>query len=61
MLFTRGLIDLWDPELKLRNGEKKITILQVVTLPLVIVGIFFTFSLDIITLPWQLRAIYRDE
>jgi len=61
MLFTRALIDKWDPELKLRNGEQRISILQVVTVPFLIIGVFFTFTIDIITLPWQIRHIYRDE
>lgn len=61
MIFTRALIDKWDPELKLRNGEQLISILQLISVPLLIIGICFTFTLDIITLPWQIKHIYRDE
>ena len=61
MLFSRALIDLWDPDLKLRNNNKRITILQIVTIPLLISGLVFSFTADIISLPWQLKHIYRDD
>jgi len=60
-MFTRALIDVWDPELKLRDGDERISVLQVITILFdILVGII-TFMLDIITLPWQIRHIYRDD
>jgi hypothetical protein len=61
MFLTRKLLDKWDPEQNLRNGEQPITILQIITLPLVIIGFFLTIPIDIVTFPWQLRNIYNSE
>ena len=61
MMFTRNLIDLWDPELKLRNGDKRITCVQITTIPFLCIGIILTFTLDIITLPYQMRIIYNND
>ena len=60
MIFTRNLIDLWDPEMKYRDGDQPLSIFQIITIPLLIVGTTITFVLDVITLPYQLRQIYRD-
>jgi hypothetical protein len=61
MLFTRNLIDLWDPGLLLRNGDKRISFLQVITIPFLATGMIITFIADLITLPYQLKHIYRDD
>lgn len=61
MMLTRNLIDLWDPELKLRNREKRISIKQIIFLPSLFIGILIVFPIDILTLPYQLKHIYRDD
>lgn len=61
MVFTRNLLDLWDPELKWRNGDKRITFIQIITIPFLCIGMIFTFTLDILTLPYQIRMIYNND
>ncbi len=60
MILSRNLIDLWDPEWTFRN-HRRITFIQCLTLPLIPIGFLFTIPFDIITLPYQLRFIYRDD
>lgn len=61
MMLTRNLIDLWDPDMKLRNRDKKISFLQIISFPLLITGMILTFTIDIITLPCQLRIIINGD
>lgn len=61
MILSRFLIDLWDPELRARNRERCINVLQIITLPFLFVGLILSFTIDVITLPWQLRMIYNNE
>lgn len=61
MLFSRALIDMWDPSMEFRNGDRRMSCIQIVTIPVLSLGLFFSFWIDVATLPWQLRMIYRDE
>lgn len=57
MILTRNLIDLWDPDLKVRNRNKRISFLQIISVPLLVCGFLITLPFDIITLPYQIRII----
>jgi len=61
MILTRYILDLWDPSYDVRNGDRRISICQTISLPFLIVGILITYPIDIITFPLQRRYIYRDD
>jgi hypothetical protein len=60
MILTRALIDLWDPEFNIRH-RSHITIIQILQIPIVVIGCIFTLPFDLLTLPWQIRIIHNGS
>ena len=59
-MLSRGLLDLWDPGARFRDGEQRITISQVLSLPVVCVGLIFTFPIDVCIVLYVFRN-HRDD
>jgi len=54
MRLTLNVLNLWDPEALVREDRVTPSALQIITLPLLIVVLCVTFTIDVITLPFQL-------
>jgi hypothetical protein len=59
MFFTINLLNLWDPEMLFREDRIKLSFLQILTIPFLIVGLAITFPIDILTLPIQLTCCFK--
>ena len=57
LVFCRRILDAWDPEARVREGEARIKVAQVVAIPLVMIGLIIAFPLDIISLPCQVQCL----
>jgi hypothetical protein len=60
MILSTALLNTWDPQARYRDGDERITCLQIITLPLVCISLLFTFPIDLIIVPFQLRR-WREE
>jgi hypothetical protein len=49
------LLDLWDRENNVREGDRRPNLIQTITIPFLIIGLTITFIIDLIRLPCQLR------
>lgn len=54
-MLTHSLLNIWDPESRYRDREAQITICQVVTLPVVGIGLLFTIPIDMFIVIFVLR------
>ena len=59
-MLSRGLLDLWDPGARFRDGAQRMTSLQGVSLPVVCVGLIFTFPIDVCIVLYVFRN-HRDD
>jgi hypothetical protein len=50
MFLTNFILNLWDPEAKFREDNHRITFLQIITLPLFVIGLIISFPIDILIL-----------
>ncbi len=57
LVFCRRILDAWDPEARVREGEARIKVAQIVAVPLVMIGLIIAFPLDIISLPCQVQCL----
>ena len=60
MIFSRNLIDKWDPDFKFRN-DTKLTCVQIITFPFLCIGLLFTLTVDLISLPVQMKMFYSGD
>lgn len=59
-MLSRGLLDLWDPGARFRDGDRPMTILQGVSLPVVCVGLIVTIPIDVCIVLYVFRN-HRDD
>lgn len=57
LVFCRRILDAWDPEARVRNRDARIKAVQIVAIPLVMIGLIIAFPLDIISLPCQVQCL----
>jgi len=55
MFLTNILLNFWDPEAKLREDNHRITFLQLITLPLLVVGLIISFPIDILVMVCKIK------
>lgn len=59
-MLSNGLLNLWDPGARFRDGDQRMTILQGVSLPVICIGLMFTVPIDVCIVLYVFRNRHDD-